>query len=88
MVGDGGDELLAIDGIRVVPGKLDERLQDYQPNDVVQLTIFHQDQLQTCAVTLALPECDRYQIVGVKNPSPAQAKNFQGWLGVPLTAIG
>ncbi len=85
---DGGDELVAMDGIRIAPGQLDDRIQDYQPHDVVELTIFHQDQLRTCAVTVAPSRCDRYQIVAMANPSPAQAQNFQGWLGVPLTAIG
>jgi len=84
---DAGDEVLAIDGIRVAPGQLRDRIQDYRSGDTIQMAVFHQDQLRICSVTLAEPRCDRYQIVAVDNPSPAQEDNFQGWLGVSLTAI-
>ena len=84
---DAGDEVLAIDGIRVTPGQLRDRIQDYRSGDTIQVAVFHQDQLRTCSVTLAEPRCDRYQLVAADNPSPAQEENFQGWLGVSLTAI-
>ncbi|MEB3311374.1 MAG: M61 family metallopeptidase, partial [Snowella sp.] len=37
------DELLAIDGIKVTAEQLNERLKDYQANDMIQITVFHQD---------------------------------------------
>ncbi|AFZ22749.1 putative protease with the C-terminal PDZ domain [Cylindrospermum stagnale PCC 7417] len=84
---DAGDELLAIDGIKVGASQLSERLKDYQPNDMIQVTIFHQDELHTYSVTLAAPRPTKYQVKPVENPSPKQMENFAGWLGVPLASL-
>jgi predicted metalloprotease with PDZ domain len=77
-----GDELLAIDGIRVTAAGLSDRLKDYQSGDTIQVTVFHQEQLGTYPVTLASPRSSRYQVVSVEHPSPMQTKNFESWLGV------
>ncbi|MCL1470985.1 M61 family metallopeptidase [Argonema antarcticum] len=84
---DAGDELLAIDGLRVTAEHLSDRLKDYKPGDTIQVTVFHQDELRTLPVTLAAPRPNAYKIVAVENPSPTQKQNFAGWLGVPLSAI-
>lgn len=84
---DAGDELLAIAGIRVTGHQLSDRLKDYQPNDTIQVTVFHQDELRTCSVTLAAPRPSKYQVVPVNNPNARQKENFAGWLGVPLTTL-
>ncbi|MTJ11716.1 M61 family metallopeptidase [Anabaena sp. UHCC 0187] len=84
---DAGNELLAIDGIKVGTSQLNERLKDYQANDSIQVTVFHQDELRTYAVILAAPIPGKYQIKSVENPSSTEMDNFVGWLGVPLSAI-
>lgn len=84
---DPGDELLAIDGIKIAASQLSDRLKDYRPNDIIQVTVFHQDELRTYTVTLAAPTPTRYQLKPVEHPSSAQIENFAGWLGVPLTTI-
>jgi predicted metalloprotease with PDZ domain len=83
---DAGDELLAIDGIRV-GNQLNERLKDYQTNDSIQVTVFHQDELRTYSVTLAASIPSKYQLKVVENPSFTEMENFAGWLGVPLSSI-
>ncbi|WP_017317501.1 M61 family metallopeptidase [Mastigocladopsis repens] len=85
---DPGDELLAIDGLRLSANALGDRLKDYQPKDTIQVTIFHLDELRTLPVTLGSPRTSQYQIKSVEKPSPAQKENFAGWLGVPLTTLG
>ena len=79
---DAGDELLAIDGMRVTAQNLSDRLRDYQPSDTIQVTIFHQEELRTFAVTLAAPRPSRYQVLPVEHPTSTQKQNYQGWLGV------
>jgi len=79
-----GDEMLAIDGFRVGADQLDERLKDYQPGDTIAVSVFHQDELKTVSVTLAEPRPKTYRVVTVQNPTPAQAQNFQAWLGIEL----
>jgi predicted metalloprotease with PDZ domain len=84
---DAGDELLAIDGIRVQSQQLSDRLKDYQPGDTIQVTVFHQEELRTYPVTLASPRPTRYQVIPVENPSSMQEENFAGWLGVSLSTL-
>lgn len=84
---DAGDELLAIEGIRLTAHQLSDRLKDYQPDDIIQVTVFHQDELRTYSVTLATPRPTKYQIMPVHNPDPSQKENFAGWLGVPIVTV-
>ncbi|NJL36345.1 MAG: M61 family metallopeptidase [Leptolyngbyaceae cyanobacterium SM1_4_3] len=84
---DPGDELLAIDGLRVTAEQLGDRLKDYQPNQVIHLTFFHQDELKTHPVRLAAPRPSRYQLNTIDKPSKAQQENFLGWLGASLKDI-
>ena len=81
---DAGDELLAIDGMRVTAQNLSDRLRDYQPGDSIQVTVFHQEELRTYAVTLAAPRPSRYQVTLLDRLSPTQKQNYEGWLGVSI----
>ena len=84
---DAGDELLAIDNLRVTADQLSDRLKDYQAGDTIKLSLFHQDQLRTLSVKLLAPQPSRYQIVQVENPTQVQQQNFAGWLGTSLTSF-
>ncbi|MEM7716487.1 MAG: M61 family metallopeptidase [Cyanobacteria bacterium P01_A01_bin.68] len=79
---DAGDELLAIDGIKVTGKQLSERLNDYQPQDTIEITVFHQDELRNYSVTLDEPRANKYEVVPIKKPSAAQKENFANFLGV------
>ena len=78
---DANDLLLAIDGIRVNANSLNERLKDYQANNTIQVTVFHQDELKTLPVTLAPPQPSRYEVAIKDNLSELQRQNLAGWLG-------
>ncbi|MEH1827586.1 MAG: M61 family metallopeptidase [Nostoc sp.] len=84
---DAGDELLAIDGIKLAAGGLSDRLKDYQPNDTIQVAVFHQDELRTYSITLASPCSTRYQVKPVEHPNSKQQQNFAGWLGAAITTV-
>jgi len=84
---DTGDELLALDGIRITADQLSDRLKDYAAGDTIQVTLFHQDELKTYSVVLAPPRVTSYQIVAVNSPTPTQEKNFAGWLGCELSSL-
>ncbi len=84
---DPEDELLAIDGLRIKADQLSDRLKDYAPGDILSLTLFHQDELRTCSITLGSPRPAAYQVVPVEKPSIAQQKNFKGWLGAELAEL-
>jgi predicted metalloprotease with PDZ domain len=82
-----GDELLAIDGLRVSAEQLKERLQDYEAGDTIQVSLFHQDELRSLSVKLAASRPTRFQVVPVDSPTPTQEKNFAGWLGTSLSTL-
>lgn len=78
---DAGDELLAIEGVRVTGEQLGDRLRDYAPGQTLEITFFHQDELHTSTVTLEAPRPNHYHLVTVENPTPAQKDLLAGWLG-------
>ena len=78
---DAGDELLAIDGIRVNAEQISDRAKDYQPGDQMKVTIFHQDELITHTLTLASPQPSSYKITSIEEPSQEQKEKLFGWLG-------
>jgi predicted metalloprotease with PDZ domain len=77
---DADDELLALNGIRITSQQLSDRLKDYQVGDIIQVTVFHQDELKTVTVTLAQPQPSRYEIVRIEYASDTQQQNLSGWL--------
>ncbi|WP_017715943.1 M61 family metallopeptidase [Kamptonema formosum] len=84
---DAGDELLAIDGIRVTADQFNERLRDCKPGETIEVAVFHQDELRALRVTLDQPRPTRFQVVPVERRKPVQEKNFAGWLGVSLSTL-
>ena len=78
---DAGDRLLAINHLKVTAQSLNDRLQDYQPGDTIQVTIFHQDELKTLPVTLTAAQPSRYELTMQNNLSATQQQNLTGWLG-------
>ncbi|WP_430686130.1 M61 family metallopeptidase [Leptolyngbya sp. AN02str] len=84
---DAGDELLALNGLRITADQLSDRLKDFQPGDAVHITFFHQDELRTASLTLAAPQPTSYQIAPVANPTAEQKAALNGWLGITHEAI-
>ena len=78
---DPGDELLAIDGVRVTAESFNKRLQDYQVGESIRVSIFHQDELKNLSLTLTQPQPSRYEIEIQENLSATQKQNLSGWLG-------
>jgi predicted metalloprotease with PDZ domain len=77
---DAGNELLAIDGIRIAAEQLVDRLKDYRVNDIIQVTVFDRDELKTRSVVLEQPQPTRYEIVKMESISETQQQNLDGWL--------
>ncbi len=84
---ESGDELLALNGFRIKADQLSDRLKDFQPGETVELTLFHQDELRTCPVTLAEPQPNAYKIVSIPQPSSESQRNFTQWLGCAYQKI-
>jgi predicted metalloprotease with PDZ domain len=76
---DLGDELLALNDVRVRANDLSERLKEYKPGDKVTLTVFRNDQLRQFEITLQAAAPD-YQVQRVAKPSALQKKIYSSWL--------
>jgi predicted metalloprotease with PDZ domain len=79
-----GDELVALEGLRVTATQWSDRLGDYPPGSDLNLTLFHRDSLYTCTVMVLPPEATSWAIVAIENPTPIQAQNCRDWLGEDL----
>ncbi|MCA1592963.1 MAG: PDZ domain-containing protein [Acidobacteria bacterium] len=78
-----GDQIVAVDGLRVTRDSLNTRLEEKRPGDAVTLTIFRADILRTFLIKLGGHAAAIYRIVPVKQPGAEQMKNYQDWLAAP-----
>jgi predicted metalloprotease with PDZ domain len=78
---DSGDELLALNGVRVSAESFNARLKDFEPGDVVELTVFHHDDLWTYPITLGEPQAEQFTVSAIEQPTPSQTANRVAWLG-------
>jgi len=84
---DAEDEILALNGFRITAETWGDRLKDFEAGDTVELTFFHQDELQTRRATLTPPRPTSYRIASVAEPTPEQERNFSAWLGCPFVKL-
>ena len=76
-----GDEIVALDGMRVNQDSFTERLSEKKPGDRVTLTIFRNDDLRTFEIRLGGRASATYRIIPVPNPTADQRSAYQKWLG-------
>lgn len=74
-----GDELLALDGLRVGAATLPQRLQEAAPGKSIRLTVFRRDELQEFTVTVAPPTAE-VRLVQDANASGEQKAALADWL--------
>lgn len=74
-----GDELMALDGVRI-GGNLDALLRRYSPGDEVEFTLFRDGRLQTLPVTLN-PVRGDYEVEVDEDASEQMRSLRAGWLG-------
>lgn len=75
-----GDELLALDGLRVTAASLNRRLDDYRPGDQVTLTLFRRDELRQAVVVLGTRPFNRLLVQPAAAATDAQKALFSQWL--------
>jgi predicted metalloprotease with PDZ domain len=79
-----GDELLAIDGIRVTPVDYVARMQRLQPGQVVELTLARHERLLTLPVEVREEIEERYLVVTKPKIGQAEKERLSTWLGREL----
>ncbi|HMP42093.1 MAG TPA: PDZ domain-containing protein [Roseiflexaceae bacterium] len=75
-----GDELVALDGIRIDEARLAARIGERKPADRVRLTLFRRDDLLDVELTLAEAPADRLDLVVGDDASDQQRALYAGWL--------
>ncbi len=77
-----GDEIVAMDNMRVTRDFFNARMAEKKPGDPVSLTIFRFDDLSTLFIKLGERREGTYRIVPLPNATEAQKRIYRGWLSV------
>jgi len=75
-----GDELLALDGLRVDAMSLGARLQEKAPGSTAALTVFRRDELLTLPLPVESGPPTRLALRPVDTPAPGQRAVLDHWL--------
>ncbi|MEC5386459.1 PDZ domain-containing protein [Uliginosibacterium sp. H3] len=81
-----GDELVALDGLRVTAGNLDNLLLRYDKGQVFELSYFRRDELTTASVRFEPPRMDECALVRSPGATAAVTKLRNDWLGREASA--
>ena len=82
-----GDELLAIDGLRVTTENHLQRLQKLHPDEQVELTLVRHGRLINLSLTTGTEVPDSYAIVPKPGISNREKKRMEAWLGRELKFV-
>ncbi|QYJ92784.1 M61 family metallopeptidase [Shewanella spartinae] len=77
-----GDELVAINGLKVTAEGFGARIKDFSPGDTIKVTLFSNDTLKEVALMLAEQPSEKLKLVSVDKPSRKQKAFFEAWLGI------
>ena len=76
-----GDELVALDGLRVTPSSLERMIADHDPGDRVALTAFRRDEMMTFDVTLGEAPRNVIEFRLADDVAEEVANRRDNWLG-------
>jgi len=80
-----GDQILALNNMRASKDFFDARLAEKKPGDILNLTIFRNDDLSSLIIKLGDRVSPPYQIRPVPKPTDQQKSIYQSWLNLPPT---
>ena len=80
-----GDQIVAMDNMRVTRDFFNARMAEKKPGDLVNLTIFRFDDLSTLLVRLSDKRELSYRIVPLTAATALQKQVYRSWLGVEVT---
>lgn len=85
-----GDELVAINGLKVTAKGFEARIKDFKPGDIVRVTLFSNDTLKEVSLTLGQQPSEKLKLTSVDKPNRQQKAFFKAWLGIdwPFDASG
>jgi predicted metalloprotease with PDZ domain len=75
------DEIIAVAGIRLGAGGLDERMKQHPPGERVEILIARRGELRTIAITLAAAPEESWKLEVKKDATSEQKARLAAWLG-------
>jgi len=79
-----GDEIVALDGMRVSKEFFLARLAEKKTGEKVRLAIFRFDDLRFLEIKLGARKSGDYRIIPLTQPTAQQRKIYEAWLAAPL----
>ncbi|MCH1928817.1 PDZ domain-containing protein [Shewanella sp. A25] len=77
-----GDEIIAINDLRVTAKGFDKRIQDFKAGDTINVTLFSNDKIKQVALTLGSKQSGKLELKGDAKASKEQKAFFKAWLGI------
>lgn len=77
-----GDEVLAINGLKVTAAGFDKRLNDFKAGDTIEVSLFSNDTLKQVKLTLGEKNSGKLVLQGDAKASKQQKAFFKAWLGI------
>ncbi|MBR9726777.1 M61 family metallopeptidase [Shewanella intestini] len=77
-----GDEVVAVNGLKVTAPGFTKRLEDFNSGDKISLTVFKNDQLTPIEVEVQSVPKGKLTITAVDKPSAEQKAFLKAWLGI------
>ena len=77
-----GDEIVAIDGLKVTSKGFESRIKDFKPGAEVVVSLFSDDRLKEVMLKLGEQQSGKLKLQSVDKPSRAQKAFFKAWLGI------
>jgi predicted metalloprotease with PDZ domain len=78
-----GDELVAIDGVRIDGANIDATLRGTRAGQSIDVALVREGRLLNVSAGLDPPRLDRVKIVAQRDPMPGAREAFTAWLGQP-----
>jgi len=75
-----GDQIVALDNMRVTRDSFNARMAEKKPGDLVNLTIFRFDDLSSLLIRLSDKRESSFRIVPVAAPTALQKQIYANWL--------
>lgn len=77
-----GDEVLAINGLKVTAAGFDKRIKDFKAGDSVEVTLFSNDKIKQVRMTLGEQQSGKLVLKGDAKATKQQKAFFKAWLGI------
>jgi predicted metalloprotease with PDZ domain len=78
-----GDEIVALDGVRVGTEALQKRIEEFRLGDTIRLTLFREERQLELPVALLIQENPIVHLTKVAAPTKLQREIYSSWLGAP-----